>query len=613
MGEDKTPLPPKKSSVLQQKKTEVIKNKFVIIAKEKNQLESVILDQYDLIKRLERERDSLTLTLTQYAESNNKIKEKLLKFDELRNAEISELKKKIEKLLSENKELTAEKIAIPNSLDRDEKNILLQKKPKLEASLSSDATLHSSGLSDTVQELKVLLDMKEHNLSAASERIRQLEEELSSSYAGLRNIEDERNNLKNQLEEFSQKFTPPGQEKRYSEEEFDQEVDFYSTEILSLRSDTEILARTINDKIREIASLNSKVEELGRHLSQRDVTLYEKIPLLQTAMQQLSVSIEKKTLENSSFGREIAELYGQLSALTNELSEQENILQEISENYSKGKESFTEMGQKYESANKQYEAENAELKDNLSVLLSEKQNILALKNHLEEELDDFNAKLLAITPQDEAVNLRLGKLEEEKQVLESKLTESLQKIEGLEANIQSNLAVLESKDQFIMETNAETEKFKAELSTRTFEKQEIEAAKNRLEAELAHLQTGVPDMQAEIELLHSEKHAIETEKNQFEAELSNLQASFNDIHSENSEIRQRIGDLDDEKLSLESKLTMALQRIEELETNVRANQALLESKDHSLAEVNAETEDIKVMPASPPLIKTGLRSYQKSA
>ena len=68
-----------------------------------------------------------------------------------------------------------------------------------------------------------------------------------------------------------------------------------------------------------------------------------------------------------------------------------------------------------------------------------------------------------------------------------------------------------------------------------------------------------------------------------------------------------------EELSLESKLTMALQRIEELETNVRANQALIESKDHSLAEVNAETEDIKVMTRFPPLIKTGLRSHQKSA
>lgn len=603
----------------------IIKEKFLAVANDKANLEAIILEQNDIIKKLEKDNATLAQTLREYGESHKKMKAKLLDFDILRNMEISEMKKKIETLLSENKKLTAEKDLL-QSFEHDGKTSPSTEEPKLEASLSIAANMQSAKLSDTVQELKDLLNMKDQNLSAAAERLRQLEQELSSADTGIRNIEGERNSLKNQMEDLSGKLELAESQKMYSEEELDQEIDFYSKEILRLKSDTEMLISSIKEKVSQTDGLNQKVSELSKLLSHKDFELHEAIPLLQARLQKISDSIDKKAEENSVFTKTLAELNEKLSALTEEMVQRDETILEISEDYKKEKESWADVFEEHESAKNQLESELATLKA---------------------ELDGKSSDAMLIRP-------RIGKLEDEKLALESRLSTAAQKIEDLEAHIRSNLAVLESKDQFIMETHTEVEDLKTELAARTSEKQVLETEKNQLENQLAHLQAKfnkvlatdsesrhrigtleddkiaiqsnlsaamqkIEDLEAntqsnlalfeskeefifqittEIEDLKAELLTRTAAKQEIEAELADLTVKFNNISSTDSEIRHHIGILEDEKLALESDLSASTQKFDDLEAKMRSNLALLESKDLLITQVNTEIEDLKAELAS---------------
>ena len=456
-----------------------IKDKFLLVAKEKKNLETIILEQNDIIRNLEKENSNITRTLRKYAESHEKMKEKLLDFDILRNMEVSDMKKKISALLSENKKLAAEKDLMLQNLEQDEKNILLKEKRGPEARLTQGAGPRAFSLPDASQELKDLLKMKEHNLAAAAERIRRLEQELTSAQAGLRDIGKEKNSLQNQLEEVSGKLPSPEAGKMYSEQELEQEIDFYSKEILGLKSDTEMLTSSIKNKTGQIDILNEKVAELSRLLGHKDMELHEVIPLLQTKIQQLSDSIEKKMEENSLFAKELADLNDKLSTLTDELIQKDESFLEISEDYQQEKENWDGMSRKYESSLNQREAENfnleaelanfrseiPDLKAEIALLHSEKMDLETAKNQLDTELAGLRIQLEDVISEDTASRQRTGILENENLALEDKLSEASRKIAGLEDEISRHVSAFSSHEQLISDLKDEIERDRAELES----------------------------------------------------------------------------------------------------------------------------------------------------
>ncbi len=587
MSDEKKPMPPADSPASEKNKAEVIKDKFLLVAKEKSQLESVILEQSDSIKNLEKERDSLAHALNNYTESNNRLKEKLLELDQLRNSEISELRMKIELLLAENKKLI------------DEQEDIRGEKPEREAARSAEAKSRSSRLPDTVRELKNLLDIKEQNLSASTERIRQLEQEISSLRAGLKNIETERNSLKDHLAKVSGKLDSSGPEKKYSEQEFEQEVDFYSKEILSLKSDIEVLTSTIKEKTRQTETLNKKVEKLAEYESAKyqaeteNADLRNKLFILLTEKQNIEAAKNHLETKMAGLSSELAGISSHDEAVSLRISKLEEAKQALEANIRSNLAVLESKDQFIMETN----AELEDLKTMVTSLRSSKQEADAARYEVDSDLAHLRNELEESKTQNTEYGQSIEKLQDEKQEIESRLSKSSQKIEKLGADTLTNQALLGEKDKALSEVIAKMDDLKIMFASLRSSKQDLEVANNQLEAELAQLRAGVPDLKAEVDLLRSEKQRIAAEKDQIDAELADLRSQFADIRSGDAEISQSIRALEDEKQEIESRLSTALQKIEKLEADT-SSQALLGEKDNALATVTAEMEDLKIMFAS---------------
>lgn len=147
-------------------KFEVITDKFLAVAKEKSNLESVIMSQHDIIKGLEREKEKLILSLKKFSASHKSMKGKLLDFDILRNMEISELKKKIEHLIADNKKLISDKDSIIRNLKRKQDNI-------------SRADNQVTGLNTDIDGLTPEIESKIHVIEELNSKVVSLSAELS--------------------------------------------------------------------------------------------------------------------------------------------------------------------------------------------------------------------------------------------------------------------------------------------------------------------------------------------------------------------------------------------------------------------------------------------------
>ncbi|MBI5075115.1 MAG: hypothetical protein HZB62_08140 [Nitrospirae bacterium] len=357
-------------------KSEAITEKFLTVAKEKNNLESVIMSQSDIIKGLEEEKEKLTLSLRKFSASHKSMKEKLLDFDILRNMEISELKKKIENLMADNKKLIAEKDSIFRNLERDQQNIsrvdgqavksLKREKRELEerlrkipetggtgdqqvtqTGLDREGESHKASLASllkTVEDLEKSiaigeLDLEEtkESLKTAAGRIERLETELSLARSQIAEIELDRDEARAELYNGRVELDHLKADKTHVEENLQQKVDDYSREIAELKTDIDELTSAIESRIHVIDELNAKVVRLSGELSHKDSELHEKIPALLEKINSLSMSIDMKMEENSLFSKELFDLNVKISALNEEMIGKDELLIDISQDYKKQK------------------------------------------------------------------------------------------------------------------------------------------------------------------------------------------------------------------------------------------------------------------------------------
>lgn len=311
--------------------SEVITEKFLAVAKEKSSLESVILQQNDIIKGLEKEKEKLTLSLRKFMASHKSMKEKLLDFDLLRNMEISELKKQIEGLIADNKKLISDKDSIIISLERDHRNISRADNREIGVPASGERELAGQPAATPGR------TEDEQNTRTDSDTVRDLECELSLVRSQMAEIELDRDEARAELYNSRVEIDHLKADRAHVEENLRQKVDDYSTEIAGLKTDIDELTSAIENRISEIDELNARVTNLSSALNHKDSELHERVPALLDKINSLSQSIDMKMEENSLFAKELFDLNCKISSLNDEMLAKDEFLIEISEDYKKQK------------------------------------------------------------------------------------------------------------------------------------------------------------------------------------------------------------------------------------------------------------------------------------
>ncbi|MEW6109056.1 MAG: hypothetical protein AB1632_07830 [Nitrospirota bacterium] len=547
---------------------ESIKDKFLTVAKEKSYLESIILQQNDVIKRLEKEKNDLAVSLRKFADSNKKMKEKLLDFDILRNMEISELRKKIETLIDENKKLLYEKETVLKNLDSDPKNISIKDKHIIESLLnekkeigalldtakeelkSKDAFLAGIddererlisdknqlikekedlgdkilSMQDEINELGGLIELKDNeireiknDLSGRTIRTEQIEAELSSMQSGYRKIEEERNELRIQLDSVSGHLSDLKKERSQIEEDMNRKIKTYHEEISELKTDIDELTSSIEDKIRHIDELNEKVSALGRELSNKDVELHEKIPFLLAKIDELSASIDRKMEENSLFAKELSDLNDRISVLNEELTQKNELLIEISEHYRREKDELASRISEFEIKAEQLEGEKSKLRSEI------------------DEMTDRTSEYADLYKE----------TERDKKEIEAQLSGALKRILELEEENRRNLSAVASKEQFYSELLNEHDSKTKELIKET----------GSLKSKNMNLTEQIKDKEQLINLLYSEKSDLLKRISEAESEYNKLQSNKNE---EIASARHELDSASREITELKSRLDKSL-------------------------------------------------------
>ncbi len=414
-----------------EKKSEMLTEIFLTVAKEKNSLESVILSQNDIIKGLEKEKEDLTLSLRKLSENNKGMKEKLLNFDILRNMEISELKKKIEQLLSEGKRVTSEKDSILRNLERDQRNITQVERQTVEALIKEKRELEQR-LQEFLGEETAA--QKEHGIQAGVDReedsdeasIRRLQltiEELKKSIASgeleLAGTQDRLRAAADHIQELERL----NSEKARVEDDLLQKVHDFSEETSNLKTDIDELTTAIENKIQIIDDLNTKVVRLSEALGHKDSELHEQIPALLNKINSLSASIDTKMQENSFFTKELFDLNVKISALNEELTNKDELLLDLSDDYRKQRDEIEALHSAHELA--------------LRNLVHERD---LLKKECE-ELKNMSAMPLQQTEDEQ----------QERMILQERLSERLAEIEGLVGENARLTALISEKNGLISE------------------------------------------------------------------------------------------------------------------------------------------------------------------
>lgn len=626
-----------------------LKDKFLTLAKEKTALESVILQQTDTIKKLEKENVNLSQTLKQFAENNKKMKEKLLEFDILRNMEISELKKKIETLIMENKKLISEKEIVLQNLDRDQGNILLKnnqlidllKKEKLELEnlldrakeelRNKDAVLNSleaeqknvdtgktqlikekeelagkiTSMQETVKELlssveikEIKLAEKEDSLSNATSRIQQIESELSSLKGSHIQLENENNALKAEKGLLSEQLADLTGEKSSIEEGQTRKILSYSEEIADLKTDVDELTSSMEEKIKYIDELNEKVALLNKELSHKDVELHEKIPLLLAKINELSVSIDRKMEENSLFTKELFDLNQKLTGLHEELTQKDELLIEISSEYKKEREE----------------------------LLAKINDLETDKERIENESKNLYAGIEEIRDRESEYKNLFEESDKDRKELEEQLSEALKKIVDLEEEYNKHLSVMSSRDLSVSEIQG---KHASEISglmeeIETLRSENLELVKRGLDLE--------NENKGQLASIASRDQLLSEIQDKHDSEMSVYLKEIESLKSENAELRkvwegkeQTVNLLSSEKADLLRKISASaiefeklqegknkeISRIEEelgsafskisdledrLEITLNENTILREKLEEIPERISPETHEIQVAP-----------------
>jgi hypothetical protein len=215
-------------------KSEPMKDRLLRVSREKSYLETIILQQNDEIIRIGQEKTELSLSLHTLEETIDKIKKRLAELDILRNSEISELKKEMDLLRTENRKLISERELVFGNLEKqqdspshiemrmqealhreklDIESVLEKARDELGLRAAHEAALLQgeasaevadivslkSLLNEKMASLLLTLEVHEKNIVAGEIELRKSGDSLRLSVERLHTIEEELSALKLQL------------------------------------------------------------------------------------------------------------------------------------------------------------------------------------------------------------------------------------------------------------------------------------------------------------------------------------------------------------------------------------------------------------------------------
>lgn len=625
-------------------KSAVITEKFLAVAKEKSSLESVILSQNDIIKGLEKENEKLTLSLRKFVASHKSMKEKLLDFDLLRNMEISELRKQIGHLIADNKKLISDKDSIISNLERD-RNTSMADNQEI-GSLVREKRELEERLRKTLEKAE-----DEQFIQTASDKIRDLERELSLVRSQKAEVELDRDEAKAELYNSRVEIDHLKADKAHVEENLRQKVDDYSTEIANLKTDIDELTSATESRISVVDGLNVKVDNLSSALIQKDSELHEKIPALLEKINSLSQSIDMKMEENSLFAKELFDLNVKISALNEEMIAKDEILLEISEDYKKQKDEIEALHGAHELTLRNLVFERDMLKKEgedlrniaaipLQQLENERQETKVLQDRISETLTTIdklgreNAGLIALISEKDAgiIDLQRDVLLKESKI-EEVAAEHAERLSAMQEKLSVLNQQLHEKDETLAALTAErSQAAEKDLAIAELQK-ELLLHQSRLEEATAEHASNLTALREKITFLNQQllnKQELltvmasehENEKNESLYQTDSLRKEIKHLNEEMDRLIKRgleqennlaknISLLDvyqKEKAGLEEDLAQATEKINQLVLEQDRLTSLSVRQEQALSDARAE---INVLQANAAVLKASQAELEK--
>jgi chromosome segregation ATPase len=612
-----------------------MKDKFLAIAKEKRNLENIILQQNDMLKKLEKEKSDNTQNLKQYAENNKKMKEKLIDFDMLRNEEISDLKKQIERLLQENKKQMSEKDLIFKNLDRDQQNIsfttqqltetLTQEKLELETLLSKA----NKELKDKDSFIDSLKDKLE-NITANINQLTKEKEELTSkiilthgSIDELHNLIEEKVNEIREVKQERDELSLMKQERTQTEEELNQKILTYEKELSELNTDIDEITLSMEEKVKENEETKERVSLLEQQLTLKENEMNESVSSLTEELLQKDKLLTERAEVYESWKEELMAKTGEFETARDRLEEENRgLYAELEETKSKIAE-YTSLYEESDRDKKEFDEQLSVLKQQLTLKeneMNERESSLTeellRKNKLLTEIpgsqekteaeEELNQKILTYdqeiselkTDIDEITLSMEEKVKENKETKErvSLLEQQLTLKENeMNESVSSLTEELLQRDKLLTERAEVYESEKEELMAKTGE---FETARDRLEEENIRLHTELDDIKNKVSEFSSSFTALyeesERDKKEFDEQLSVLKQQ---LTLKENEMNERESSLTEELLQKDKLLTEKAEVYESGKEELMAKTGEFETARDGLEEENrglhAELEETK--------------------
>ncbi|GAB4484065.1 MAG: hypothetical protein OHK006_07340 [Thermodesulfovibrionales bacterium] len=556
-----------------------LKNKFVALAKEKAELEATILQQHDTIKDLEQDKQKLSNSLKKLIDEQRKMKEKLLDYDILRNMEISDLKKKVDTLIADNKRILTEREAILKTLDRDRSNLsavehqktdaLNEEKKRLEELLA----LAHEDLKNKEAIISVLREQIAEYSAADPQALHDPTSAASGFQSTLSAAEQEIAAAQAEIRQLSQSLEKVTREKELSEEALKQKTSAYHQEVGLLKIDLEELTLAIEEKIRQIDDLTNKVTDLNEQLSRRDSDLSERIPGLLAKINQLSLAIDRKMEENSLFAKELSDLNMKIADLHRELIQKDELLIGLSRDYREEAEQQMSRERDLEDANKVLTEETRRLKEEIASLHVEMNDLRHAAASPAEDQEERERALSAAREEAALLGARVAELEaasagarEETARLRDALDAQAETLRTLTADLARRQ---EEMDALRHAHDEERTTLEQQIASFMQDMPEKDAALARTSEELsrhhalcADLQQQVSRLQLQLESQEAEHRATLAESRQpLEAEILALQDEVARLrHAAEEQAALRAQDAEN--------LTLQVQRTTELEARL---------------------------------------------
>lgn len=626
----KSPMVKKEEDVVSSK----IKDKFIVVAKEKSHLENIILQQNDVIKKLEQDKAEISVSLKNFAEDNNKLKEKLLDFDLLRNMEISELRKKIETLIRENKKLLHDKDLILTNLDRDQKNISL-----LDSRNADTFLQERQQLEDTISRLKAELEQSQalsadirqsagegsaiskglyaddQTLLKQNEALQQAIDEMQAIMAARENeekaqwlryqaLQDEREKFKAEAASLTSRLSELGQEKSLLEEELSRKILSYETQTAELKTDIDELTSSMEGKIKTIDELNEKISQLSVIAEKQDDASSSETPLLQAKVSELSASLDLKMEEISFYSKEMSDLNGKIAALSKEIIDKDQRAAKLSEDYRQEKAGLLAKVGDLENANNRLADENRRLlseSSDVQTRIAEYTRFCeeadSARQRLDEELltlkQDFEQKENAMKEQMSQLQDALKKKDELLDARTDIYTKAEQDLSAVRSEHESALRNLEGENSKLLEEIAEA---KARISEYTKFCEEADRQRQNLEEALSGLrQEGLKEEIASLEMKNRElQEMLELrvhEVSETALKLENVAGSREQTETDLASALGRAAEAEQERALLKAELHSLNEKIASLEMEKKSSEHGFKEKIASLQEM---TDDIQL-------------------